>query len=60
MSVLIKNIEFPQKCSECDFRNRTDGYWYCGAYHFEEIGKILPYDKADFCPLIEAEDDEEK
>ena len=61
MSVIVKGMEMPYQCAECDFCGgiiMPDGIYCCDcpseASHGKNISDAINNDtRADFCPLIE-------
>ena len=61
MSVILKGMEMPYGCADCDFCGGIivpDGIYYCDcpseASHGKNISDAINNDtRADFCPLIE-------
>ena len=61
MSVIVKGMEMPYGCADCDFCGgiiMPDGIYYCDcpseASHEKNISDAINNDtRADFCPLIE-------
>lgn len=50
MSVLIKGMEMPEKCTEC--RMQTDE-GFCSAMPKEFCGYVSDEKRSDWCPLVE-------
>lgn len=51
MSVLIKDMEMPKNCSDCDFESYPRGAHYCQF----KMRVIESLERPDWCPLEEAE-----
>ena len=51
MSVLIKDMEMPKNCSDCDFESYPRGAHYC-QFKMRVIDSL---ERPDWCPLEEAE-----
>ena len=54
MSVLIKNMEMPTSCDDCEFCKRAIGYDWCCIPMGKGRSKPLdePVIKPDWCPLV--------
>lgn len=59
MSVLIKNMEMPQKCGQCKLYH-AEYPMYCMAVEgHRTVGAPYGMQRPDWCPLVEAEGKEE-
>jgi len=52
MSVLIKGIDAPHDCYDCDFAYTLDGDWHCSLLHDGRVESLIDK-RADDCPMIE-------
>ena len=56
MSLLIKGMEMPESCYNCDFTN--DGFYLCKAAHpYKPLENDCEERRPDWCPLVEVSDD---